>query len=187
MLGIGKTISWIFLVVFFVALAAIATTFYESDKAEQERMRDNELLKKGQAAIDFATNLSSSLSARHTEDELVNNAGQFVDSVKNVFSEAAFLIEKTTPASSSPSSLSINNNQDIGQETLNDWLGDGANLLVEGKANFQSGAPVNLKDRITESKFWTYRKNGNGAEIILSSKEGREYIIPLPFKFLSEK
>lgn len=187
MFRLGKTISWIFLVVFFVALAAIATTFYEADKEEQAEIKNNQLLKKGRETIDIISDFAGSLAAKRAEEELVGRAGKILKDAQEIASNTdSFLpqesMDKLDYPQVSPALVSEN-----ALPALNDLMGDSQVLIDEGKDILTDKKSLNWKESLSDVKFWEYRKTDNGAELILSSKDSQEYIIPLPFKFLSEK
>ena len=187
MLGIGKKISWLLLVVFFVVLAAIAATFYEADQEERAEIKDNQFFKKGSEVISFISNFTGLWTSHRSEVELVDKTAHFLGNIKNIASGTAQLLPDEASDQEDNSALSVEVLSEKADPVLEELLGNGRDWLSEGKDMLSAEKSVNLSDRISEAKFWTYRKNESGAEIVLSSKEGQEYIIPLPFKFLSEK
>ena len=187
MLRIGKTISWIFLVVFFVALAAIATTFYEADKDEQAEIKDNQLLKKGRETIDTISNLAGSWAAKRTEEELLGRGEKLLKDIQEISSSTdSFLPLEAKDSLDYPSVTPVAISNQV-MPTLSDLMGEGKDLIDEGKVVLNDEKSLSWKERLSEMKFWEYRKTDSGAEIVLSSKNSQEYLIPLPFKFLSEK
>lgn len=186
MFRIGKTISWIFLVVFFIALASIATTFYESDKEEKAEIKNNQLFKKGGEVIETISNFIGSWATQRTESELIDRAGQLMENVQEIASNTdKFLPEEAKDGQDNPP-VALDDVSDSVTSAFSDLVGEGGDLLNEGKNVLADGESSDWKDKLSETKFWEYRKNDKGAEIVLSSKNGQEYIIPLPFKFLSE-
>ena len=187
MFRIGKTISGILLEVFFVALAAIATTFYEADKDEQAEIKNMSLLKKGGETIDFISNFASSWAAQRTKSEVTGKANQFLNNIQEIASSTDKFLPAEAKDQPDAPPVTLEAVSETAVPALGDLMGEGRDLLTEGKDILKNETSADLKERWSDAKFWEYRKNESGAEIILSSKNGQEYIIPLPFKLLSEK
>ena len=70
MLGLRNILKSIVLVVIFVALAALATYFYNSDEARQVEIKNNPLLLKGKEVLSAVFNVSSEIVDVNAEKNL---------------------------------------------------------------------------------------------------------------------
>ena len=63
--------------------------------------------------------------------------------------------------------------QQIGADIKDEWNKDG-------------GMKLDAVSEVNLDKFWEWRKNADGAEVVFKDKDGEEHIVSLPFKFLAE-
>lgn len=84
MFGIGKTLGSIVLAVVFLALAGLATFFYNIDKTGQTDVVSNSLAQKGKAVVDVVLNVSGDMADSNLEsntgfgNKMVTTARNFI-------------------------------------------------------------------------------------------------------------
>lgn len=84
MFGISKTLGSIVLVVVFLALAGLATFFYNIDKTGQTDVVSNSLAQKGKAVVDVVLNVSGDMADSNLEsntgfgNKMVTTARNFI-------------------------------------------------------------------------------------------------------------
>jgi len=195
MLGIGKTLSWIFLVVVFVVLAGLATTFYNADKIEQDKIINNDLVKKSQSIINLTTDASAILAENKLEKnfDLGNKLLNIVRGVGNFFlsvGKGDKLIDSDNIVSEIEAELVERDGEQLinkqSADKFKEFLTDGTGLLTDGQSGLELGKLKELTEGPSFKDFIKYQKNTSGAEIILKTENGPEYKISLPFKFLAE-
>lgn len=208
MFRIGKSISGIILVIVFLALAGLAMTFHNSDDQAPAQIIDSNLITQGEAIFGATVDISERLAENSLEanlgfgNKLLNigrSVGNFIFSFKDKTPELNTEINTDALENIDLESLQLNNLDD-GQldpqmivESSSEKFANAVNTFQEKIETFNtenniisSVAEQDWSDGSTELSFLRYKKNESGAEIIISSKNGREYKIPLPFKFLAE-
>lgn len=84
MFGIGKMFKTIILIVLFVALACIASYFYNSDQAKQTEIKNNSLFQKGKEIFNVVLGVSGEVANENAKknlgfgNKIVEKAGIFV-------------------------------------------------------------------------------------------------------------
>ncbi|MFZ4632453.1 MAG: hypothetical protein ACOYL8_04645 [Patescibacteria group bacterium] len=196
MFGLRKTLSAVLLAVFFIVLASLATSFYNSDKAQQEQVANSELVQKSQSMLGSAVGMVGNLNDKSIE----NNNGfgkKIADLVSGVnwagilqglstntkVSELADVGVSAIEASGPVESGSIFSGvvaafKDELASTREPILGPSGPIALEA-------IPLAIANETVSPDFFNYQKTDTGAEIIFRLKTGWEYKMPLPFKFLS--
>jgi hypothetical protein len=184
MFRIGKTLSWIFLVIFFVVLIGIATTFYEADQSERDKLTNNELVNKGRSLVEWTTKASGMLASNKFEQNTgpSNKLLEFFRGLGNLVLTTKEDLPSSDNTDQATSSIDIDKVVNI--ESVNTLMDEGASLLTEGADIFNKEKFTDLGAQLSDAPFWRYEKTDEGAQIILRNKAGEDYVIPLPFKFL---
>lgn len=190
----------------FLVLAALAAVLYGGTKEQQQKMEQNFFWKETrQAALTlwsaatgladasanpdqtlvekwrekiFSSNLKDISDQAAAEQLSASTVAEKTGAVRDLWSQ--FVVKITGHKQTSPDGSSLN----INSQTIDV---DGLSSTVNGGLETAAGA-LDSADTIPTSSisdFLVWEKNDNGATLILKWKNGREYKLPLPFKFLS--
>lgn len=213
MFGLRKTIGSIILVVVFLALASLATFFYNADQKQKEELTNNNLIKTSGKALGTIVGVSETVSDVNLQKN-ISFGRMIADYASRV--DWKGLISGTGAAigvTNTQSNQEVDANQEKNFET--DALDTGINELTtfveektatektdfwsklsalakkewaDSQADSQKVEIGEASESITpiESNYLNYQKTETGAEIIFQSKSGTAYKLPLPFKFLSK-
>jgi hypothetical protein len=164
MLGLRKIIGTILLVVIFLVLASLATFIYNSDQEKKEKVINNELVQEGKSVFQSLFAVSGNLA----DTNLQKNIGP-----------AKVVVEKVSQ-SAEATGLWVKFKELVREE----WN----NAKEEGKQQEETMPTEETDDqnKISVPTSVDYKKTDQGAEIIFTSKNGEEYKLPLPFKFLNK-
>jgi len=199
MFGLRKTLGSIFLAVFFLALAYTAMVFYNADKSQQETIINNDLVQKGKTALiavaDVTEKLGTTPPARNVQLEK-----NVTDSItKTDWLGFIGRLAATSSAVETDSSVSGEASSSLWTK-VTAWAKDewDNSLSATSSETYSEipelqlpipvpGQPINVQnaEAVLDQKFINYEKTDTGAEIIFRPETGKEYKLPLPFKFLS--
>lgn len=154
MLGIRKTLWSILLVVFFMALAALATFYYNTDTKQQEKMSNNDLVKTAKVTIETLLGASEKVGETNAKKN-IGFGKVMTDWINRV--EWQRILEG-------------------GDGPL---LKNEASTIVE-----QTTITKDTFKNMMNQDLFSYQKTEAGAEVIVRPKNSKEYKLPLPFKFL---
>lgn len=196
MFGLRKTLSALFLAVFFLVLASLAMTIYNADQEDKDAMAKSEAVRKSGEAVVSIIDFSSGLAGQSMETN--NNFGKKIVEIIN-YIDWKSLFQKVATSSETGKTEEIKEISDatiamagagtVGSSEFIDKIsGAVKNELVESQgldpAYLNNISLQNVKTEAV-NKFVDYQKTNEGAEIIFKTKHGEKYKIPLPFKFLS--
>lgn len=214
MFGLRKTIGSVILAVVFLALASLATFFYNADQKQKEDLTNNNLIKASGEALGTIVGVSETVSDVNLQKNIgfgktIADYASRVD-WKGLISGtgAAIGITNTKISPETEINQEVTTNQENNFET--DALDTGINKLTAiieentttEKTGFWSKLSSLAKKEWADSQkpetgemseivvpsegnYLNYQKTETGAEIIFQSKSGTAYKLPLPFKFLS--
>ncbi len=199
MFGLRKTLGSLLMVVAFLVLAALATFFYNADQEQKNELVNNNLVKKSGETLGALVGVSEKM----TEVNVQKNIGMekaLAGFVGRVDWQALLTGTSTKPLNNEVENVEngeINNNE-TGTITTNPEESvtntEGGNFWTKMRTavadEWQKGrevetAPTETIDNPFGQGRLVYQKTNLGAEIIISSKTGTEYKLPLPFKFLN--
>jgi len=192
MFGLRKTLGSIIMVVLFLALASLAAFFYNLDQDKQEEIANSDLAQKGQVALGTLMGVSESA----VDVNLQKNIGPgktIIDYIRKI-NWKTLMQEKKTGDESSNSDSNLNSEMDSEANSDNSTPGFWSKFagLVQKEwsdnqteentqTETEEAPPVDQN----EQKLFNYQKTETGAEIIFKAKNGADYKLPVPFKFLS--
>ncbi len=206
MLGLRKILSTLFLLVSFGVLILFANNIYNSDKSKDDdvskKVVESEPVQKSLSAVTNVVDFSTKLSSQNIETN--NNFGKKIVDLMNqinwtvffekirdnkiIFSHSATssiseIKEFSGPIIATTSSTSSDSSGFVNKFT--NLLKDKWDKQQEFDTSSLESAVLGEASVEAASKFIDYQKTNEGAEIILKIENGEEFIIPLPFKFLS--
>ncbi len=191
MFGLRKTLGSILLLVIFLALAALATFFYNADQAQKEEITKNELFQKGQETVETLLGASLATSETMADANLQKNIGigkTMADMIGKVDWRALLMGPSSDSADKTLAETTTVNAESSGASTDSVdggfWSNLGGKLKTEWVANQEPSDGLADSPK-SEPNFINYQKTDKGAEIIITPKNGGEYKIGLPFKFLN--
>ncbi len=184
MFRIGRSLSGIILVIVFLSLAGLAMNIYNSENKKQQESVNLEIIDKAQALAGatieasnfFASNkIPESVNLGEKISNTVRSIGSFVFSSKK--EEIDVNLENLKVDTANTSLLEdLTNSVPVQALSGEEKLEDISNLFQEKINSLES----------ENKQILRYEKSADGATLIISSKNGREYKINLPFKFLAE-
>jgi len=188
MFGLRKTLGSLFLVVVFLALASLATFFYNTDQENKDKIVDNEFVQKSEETIGTLLGVSEKMTEVNVEKNIgvgktmadfiarVNWRGLLMGtSTESVIDEQADLEAGSEVAMPNDSELEDGSWSKFSDQIKEEWERgrEGGNL------------PIEIETNELGQGLFAYQKTELGAELIFTGKSGAEYKLPLPFKFLS--
>ena len=160
MFGFRKIFGTIFMIAAFLVLATLAALIYNTDQAAPENTTNN-----------IVSNIANSELVQQSQAAIgFFFAGQETSSVENL------------PSNNTTSKKFIDAVAKIKWQNL---FARKATSTNEGE-NENNIENVNDSSSSTIKKYFNYKKTESGAEIIFTAESGREYKLPLPFKFLTK-
>jgi len=202
MFGLRKTLGSLLLVVAFLVLAAFATFFYNADQEQKNELVDNKLVKNSGETLGAIVGVTEKM----TEVNVQKNIGMgktMADFIGRVDWQGLLTGTSTKKIDSEENDeVNIETSDEIDKEMStgtvnveNDVINPGvtgfwAKTAAKVKEEWRRGqivesVPAETIDSTLGQGIFSYQKTNLGAEIIISSKSGTEYKLPLPFKFLS--
>jgi len=196
MFGLRKTLGSIVMVVLFLALASLATFFYNTDQEKQKEIANSDLAQKGQIAL--GTLMGASESA--VDVNLQKNIGPgktIIDYIRKIDWKTLAQEKKTGDENSdldfnpeADSEVKTDSETDSSDSTPGFWSKFAGLVKKEWSDNQkEENTPTEIEETPptdqNEQKLFNYQKTETGAEIIFKAKSGQDYKLPLPFKFLS--
>jgi len=160
MFGFRKIFGTIFMVVAFLVLATLATFIYNTDQASPENTTNN-----------IVSNVANS--------ELVQ---------KSQVAIGSFLAGQETSSAENLPSNNTTSKKFIDAVAKIKWQ----NLFAKKATSTNEGENENNIEKVNDissstiTKYFNYQKTESGAEVIFRAESGREYKLPLPFKFLTK-
>ncbi|MGI6373898.1 MAG: hypothetical protein ACOX0C_00985 [Patescibacteria group bacterium] len=179
MMGVGRTLFWIAVVVVFLSLSGIATTFYETDLGEQADLKSSQLIAKGQAAVLSFVNFASNLAKSQEGTEAVKSSSRgikgFYQSLKDIFLAAI----KGRDLEETAETISTEDLLDSNQQNFSELIELGAETF-SGEINIFN--QENYQDQIeaVAQPLFSYEKSPQGAKLVIQFKDKR-YTLPVPF------
>ena len=172
MFNLRGSLSSCLTVVAFLVLTILAARFY-GDTNSKTDFENSSLYQKGQVVVNTVWSYAKVIAGVNIIKNVgVGNAnlGENVKSAINNYSKNDIKTDTTSNTGL--------NSYDIGENRpLVDLTNTASNDLKD----------INLKEEISSiGSFINYQKTVEGAEIIITSKSGREYKLGLPFKFLAK-
>lgn len=162
-----SAMSLVTLVVFLV-LMAIALVLYGGNEEQKAKMENNVLWQKAKIAVDYSLALGSKLIG--TSSEQNNDSGTLINDIDNQ-------VTSITPTGNNGADSEPGFWSGLGDKIKNEWQKD--------IPTTESGL-TDVDQNVGSSLNIDWQKTENGAEIILKTKNGTEYKLPLPFKFFSQ-
>jgi hypothetical protein len=132
---------------------------------------------------------NSLIEVKNNQGGIINSIGALLKNELITSSSTKENVDKqiNNVASGGLNSYDIENNRPLIDLTNSSGGGvEGADNVLEDTNNIEKNGTSSLDLKKEISSFINYKKTGEGAEIIFSSKSGQEYKIPLPFKFLAQ-
>ncbi|MFA5131552.1 MAG: hypothetical protein WC467_03970 [Patescibacteria group bacterium] len=200
MFGLRKTVGSVLLLVVFLALATLATFFYNADQAQKEEITKNDLFQKGQATVGTLLGASLATSETMADANLQKNIGlgkTMADMIAKVDWQGLLMgsnSDSTGKASSEEPELNAEPTEsgsvsaeggfwsNLGGKIKNEWAANQDPSVADD--SIAAGEIMTLNEESAASLF-NYQKTDSGAEIVITPKNGALYKIALPFKFLS--
>lgn len=187
MFGIRKTLGSLLLVVAFLALASLATFFYNTDQERKDEITKSELVQKSEETLGALLGASGSM----TEVNVQKNIGlgkTMADFIGGI--DWRGLLTGTSTETVSVETLSSDENESDALKNADATSSSWSKFSKQIKDEWQRGRGNDnqlLETEVNEfgKGIFVYQKNDSGAEIIINSKSGVEYKLPLPFRFLS--
>jgi hypothetical protein len=191
MFGLRKTLGSVIVVVLFLALASLATFFYNTDQKKQEEIANSDLAQRGQIALGALVGASESI----VDVNLQKNVGPgktMIDYIRKIdwksLAQGTTIEEKDIdPSDGDSGDLE---ETDANNDTPGFWA-KFADLVKkewsdnQKEENAQPEAEEEMTVDQSEDNFFSYQKTEIGAEIIFKAKSGQDYKLPLPFQFLT--
>ncbi len=160
MFGFRKIFGSVFMIVAFLVLATLAAFIYNSDQKLPE---------------DIASNVASNAA----------NSGlvqQSQTAIGSLLGDSKSLSEENLPSNITTSKKIID--AITGFKWQN--LFSKKSTSTSEEENTDKVEEINDTGISTSTKYFNYQKTESGAEIIFKAESGREYKLPLPFKFLTK-
>lgn len=188
MFGIRKTLGSLFLVVAFLALASLATFFYNTDQEKKDEITDSELVQKGEETLGALLGASETM----TEVNVQKNIGlgkTMADFIGRINWRGLLLGTSTEPVLDgqvNPEGEDDSATPENPEATSSSWSKFSSQIKEEWDRGREGGS-LAFGEEINEfdQEPFVYQKTELGAEIIITAKSGSEYKLPLPFRFLS--
>jgi len=195
MFGLRKTLGSIVIVVLFLALASLAAFFYNTDQEKQKEIANSDLAQKGQIALGALVGASESA----VDVNLQKNIGPgktIIDYISKIDWKTLMQGTKTeegwsNSGSDTNSEASPEAESEVNPDNTSGFWSKFAGLVEkewfenQKEENIQPEAGETTPADQSESKLFDYQKTETGAEIVFKAESGREYKLPLPFKFLT--
>ncbi|MEI6529610.1 MAG: hypothetical protein WCN88_04445 [Candidatus Falkowbacteria bacterium] len=211
MFGLRKTWGTIVMVVSFLVLALFASVFYNADQEQKNELVNNSLVQKGGETLGVLLGASEKMSEVNVQKNiglgktmadfiarvdwqwlLMGTSTKEVDtSVANVNEASDAELNNSEINNNGASSVETNFNEFVPSETNATTEDTGfwsklKNSVKEEWKNSQEteAVPLEIQTNDFGQNLFSYQKTNIGAEIIIMSKSGDEYKVPLPFSFL---
>ena len=166
MANVSRSLSSFLVVVAFLVLTALASILYGGNSDQQEKMKQNIFWQ----------------GARYTADTLLSA----VAGAGNIGLNKNLAFNQTIKDEAAQADLN-----NISSKNFNDDLGNNngttGNFWSDWKTRLTQAWPDNETSAATSGSSWPlkWQKTDTGAEIVFTSKSGKEHKLSLPFKFLS--
>ena len=161
-----SAMSLVTLVVFLV-LMAIALVLYGGNEEQKAKMENNVLWQKARIAVDYGLALGSKLIG--TSSEQNNDSGILINDIDNQVT--SIMPTGDNGADSEPGFWS-----GLGDKIKSEWQKD-----VPATESSLTDVDQNVSSAVNID----WQKTENGGEIILKTKNGTEYKLPIPFKLFN--
>ena len=184
MFNLKGALSTFLTVVAFLVLTVLAARFY-GDTNSKTNLEKSSAYQKGQAVVGTVWSYAKIIAGINVIKNVGVGNASLETNIKNEFdiaSEADFANSDETETS--PSGFLSDFSARVKKELSN------PDSFPDTAAYSNDDANSDLKDVDLKSEInsmFSYNKTSEGAEIIIKSKSGREYKLPLPFKFLAEQ
>ena len=189
-------------IVAFIILAVLAARYYSGAESEKNA-RESSLYQKGVNAINEVWSYAKVLANVNLIKNLGVGTANLGQNIKKEF-ESTSVNNKNID---SQTETDVSSNQDINNGAVNSYDVENNRPLIdltqdsgqveedsnnedvqsnENSSNADSGDLKNVDLKKDLSSMFSYQKTSEGAVIIITSKSGAEYKLPLPFKFLAK-
>jgi len=189
----------------FVVLAALASVNYGANEAQKEKLTENAWYQKSKNYLETALTASTMLAdfnlnknlgyGQKIKDELATLSWQNIslgtsspdnEPAANDSEPLDSNNEESVPILEANGEFSQDNipNQESPSENTENNSSFWSDLGRRLKKEWQTSSPDEMNTNF--NNFFTYQQTATGADMIFKTKNGNEYKLPLPFKFLGE-